>query len=100
MCAAQERVKDFERATALTERLIEKFYDEELTFDAAIGGALTVILQCLLRGSSNQDHTLGLLGSSLNIAVAASMERQDVEEVTTPNEEILEMILNDEDTLH
>jgi hypothetical protein len=94
---AQNKINEFEKAAALTEKLVQKFYDEELTFDAAMGGALTVMIQCLLRGSSDQTHTLGILGSAVSIAVASNMS---AEEEGTPNEEILESVLIDEGSLH
>ena len=93
----QNKINEFEKAAALTEKLVQKFYDEELTFDAAMGGALTVMIQCLLRGSSDQTHTLGILGSAVSIAVASNMS---AEEEGTPNEEILESVLIDEGSLH
>jgi len=96
MSEAQNKINDFHKAAALTERLIQKFYDEELTFDAAMGGALTVMLQCILRSSVDSNHTLGILGSSLSIAVAANMDTEE----PTPNEEILEAALIGEGSLH
>jgi len=96
MSDAQNKINDFEKAAALTERLIQKFYDENLTFDAAMGGALTVLVQCLLRGSSDQTHTVGILGSSLSIAAASNSDGEE----PTPNEEILESALIDGGSLH
>tara|TARA_R110002110_G_scaffold69348_5_gene187011 strand:+ start:1505 stop:1801 length:297 start_codon:yes stop_codon:yes gene_type:complete len=92
---AQNRINDFEKAASLTENLIEKFCEEELRFDAAMGGALTVMLQSLLRGSSDQTQALGVIGSAMSIAVSSNMSG-----VETPNEEILESILMDEGSLH
>ena len=96
MSDAQNKINDFEKAAALTERLIQKFYDENLTFDAAMGGALTVLDQCLLRGSSDQTHPVGILGSSLSIAAASNSDGEE----PTPNEEILESALIDGGSLH
>lgn len=95
---AQNKINEFEKAAALTEKLVQKFYDEELTFDAAMGGALTVMLQCLLRGTSDQTHALGILGSAVSIAVASNMSAEE----GTPNEEVLESVLtgSEEGLLH
>jgi hypothetical protein len=92
---------DFEKAAALTEKLFQKFYDEALAFDPAMGGALTVLIQCLLRGTSNQTHMLGILGTACGIAVAVNMEDED----SATNEEILDAdaedsTLLDEGSLH
>ena len=92
----KNKINEFEKAAALTGKLVQKFYDEELTFDAAMGGALTVMIQCLLRGSADQTHTLGVLGSAVSIAVASNMSADG----STPNEAILDSVLNDEGSLH
>ena len=60
---AQNRIHAFEKAASLTKNLIEQFGENELGFDSAMSGALT-----LLRGSSDQTQAMGLLGSALSIA--------------------------------
>jgi hypothetical protein len=92
-------ILDFDEAAALTEELILLFHAEDVAFEAAMGGALTVMLQCLLRGTSDQVHALGILGSALSIAVASNMSADE----SIPNEEVLEFVLrgsSEEGPLH
>jgi hypothetical protein len=94
---AQNRIHAFEKAASLTKNLIEQFGENELGFDSAMSGALTVMLQALLRGSSDQTQAMGLLGSALSIAVALHTQED------TPDDEyadILEPFLKDDGSLH